>query len=101
MVNAQELLGVLMQGTLTASSPRRVEQALSTQGLGQPGDPTPQTGSGLAGLVALAQGLLGRMSPPAAPPGEPPPASTGLAALASAVFGGGPGATGGAAPWPS
>ena len=97
MVNAQELLGVLMQGTLTGSSPRRVEQALNTQGLGPPGDTTPQTGSGLAGLVALAQGLLGRMSPPATPPGGAPPASTGLAALASAVFGGGQGTTGGSA----
>ena len=37
MFNAQELIGTLMQGTLAGSSPRRVEHALGTQGLGQPG----------------------------------------------------------------
>ena len=111
MFNAQELLGVLMQGTLTASSPRRVEHALHTQGPDQPGGSLAQLlggsgprgetaqppGSGLAGLVEVAQGLLGRMRPPAAPPDGPPTASTGLAALAGAFFGGGQGATGGSA----
>ena len=88
MFNAQELIGVLMQGTLTGSSPRRVEHALNTQGPGQPGgslaqflggsgqsgETTQNTGSGLAGLVELAQGLLGRMSlPPLLQVVLPPP----------------------------
>jgi hypothetical protein len=59
MFNAQELLGVLMQGTLTGASPRRVEHALHTQGPGQPGGSLAQLlgGSGQSGKPRSRRGV--------------------------------------------
>ena len=71
MLNMQDLVGTLMHGVLTGSSPGRIEHALSGRGLSRPGgvfeqvlgSATSSTGTGtgglLSGLSALASALVG------------------------------------------
>ena len=103
MLNARDLLGQLMQAGMTNSSSNRINHALGSGGLGQPGNPIGdllrdlQGGGqthGFGGLAEAAQSMFGDAKQ-SVQSGNPL-AIGGLAALAGAVLGGGGGAVKGA-----
>jgi uncharacterized membrane protein YebE (DUF533 family) len=96
MFNARDLLGQLMQAGMTGSSSNRIDHALGSQGLRQPGNPIGdllrnfQGGGqspGFGGLAEAAQSMFGDAKQ-SVQSGNPL-AIGGLAALAGAVLGGG------------